>query len=615
MKLSPALPGRCETPKARSVLVVAPHYDDEILGCGGLLAQRLSAGAAVRVLFLSDGGGGEEAKGAPAGYAARRREEADRVAELFAWSGSEHLALPDGELGQHLPEISAALERALLAQRPELLLLPSPLEVSADHRAAFGAAQRLLAPLRSGELLSAIGDMEVLLYEVNRPLDPDLLVDVSAEGELIAKAMTLYESQEERHPYAAAGLGLRRFRTLSLGPEVALAEGFRRLSVSDFTARSARRLLADLGAPLPDALDGEDGDGPLVSVIVRTKDRPRLLPEALESIARQIYRRLEVIIVNDGGERPSLPAGFPFPVRTVDLDPGRGRAAAANAGIAAARGDLVGFLDDDDLFYPEHLATLVHALQEDSGSGVYSDAAVVVYERQGKEGGEWFEVERRLSYSRDFDPDLLLLDNYIPLNSLLVPRAKLRAAGDWDESLPIFEDWDFLIALTAVCALRHVRATTCEYRLFRGSSHHALGERGGRRDDFLEVKARVLSKHRQRLDETRLARAVARLRDEAVEAVGESERLRAKGRALAAELQALRADITSQTESLSAAHCDIERQNRLLGEKESVIADQATHLERTYAEIDRLNGVIRQMERTRAWRLHLWWKRRRGSGD
>ncbi len=604
MKLAPALPGSCESLSARSVLVVAPHYDDEVLGCGGLVAQRIAAGAAVRVLFLSDGGGGREAIAKGDDYAARRRAESDHVGELFGWSGSEHLGLPDGELEERISEVQSALERALLAQRPDLLLLPSPFEVTSDHRAAFAAAQRLLAPLRAGELLAAIGGMEILLYEVNRPLDPDLLVDVSAEGEKIAKAMTLYESQEERHPYAAAGLGLRRFRTLSLGPEVALAEGYRRLSVSDFTTRSAGRLLEDLGvsAPHPGALPIEEG--PLVSIVVRTKDRADLLAEALASIERQSYRQIEVVVVNDGGQAPRPPADFPFALRVVDLDPGRGRAAAANAGIAAAQGELLGFLDDDDLYYPEHVATLVHGLGSSDKTGVYSDAAVVVYERQEGEAGGWSEMERRLPYSRDFDADLLLLDNYIPLNTLLLRRERVLAAGSWDEGLPFFEDWDFLLALTAHSELRHLRATTCEYRLFRGSAHHALGEEGGRRQDFIEVKARVIGKHRKRLNDVRLARAIARLRDEAVGAMGESERVRT-------ELETLRADIASQTESLRTTHREIERQNRMLAEKEAVIADQAAHLERTYAEIDRLNSVIRQMRETRAWRFHEWWQRRR----
>src|SRR6185503_20050877 len=66
-------PGATERVRAASALVLAPHYDDEVLGCGGLLAQLAAAGAAVRELFLTDGdggGGGAEAAGTAAERAA-----------------------------------------------------------------------------------------------------------------------------------------------------------------------------------------------------------------------------------------------------------------------------------------------------------------------------------------------------------------------------------------------------------------------------------------------------------------------------------------------------------------------------------------------------------------
>ena len=51
-------PGYTEDVHVESALVLAPHYDDEVLGCGGLLARLTDSGAAVRVLFLTDSGGG-----------------------------------------------------------------------------------------------------------------------------------------------------------------------------------------------------------------------------------------------------------------------------------------------------------------------------------------------------------------------------------------------------------------------------------------------------------------------------------------------------------------------------------------------------------------------------
>ncbi|HEV3072935.1 MAG TPA: PIG-L family deacetylase, partial [Thermoanaerobaculia bacterium] len=262
---APPPPGSCERVRAASALVLAPHFDDEVLGCGGLLAQLTAAGATVRVLFLTDGGGGREAVSDRDSYRLRRRQEALAAAAVLGIAGCDFLDLPDGGLAQHLAQAADGVRQALLGQRPELLLCPSPLEVTADHRAAFAAAHVVLGSWRVGSgAAAAAGDaggeaemaggeaaalagLRILLYEVNQPAYPDLLVDVSAAEELLRRAMACYASQQERHPYLDAALGLRRFRTLSLGPGAGLAEAYRQLAIEDFTTRSPAQLVRHLG--------------------------------------------------------------------------------------------------------------------------------------------------------------------------------------------------------------------------------------------------------------------------------------------------------------------------------------------------------------------------------
>jgi len=627
----PVPPDRCSAVRAASALVLAPHHDDEVLGCGGLLAQLAAGGAAVRVLFLTDGGGGEEAVGDRDAYRARRRAEAAAVAERMGFAGTDHLAIPDGELALRLEEAAAAIRRALIAFRPELLLVPAPTEASADHRAAFAALHRLLAPLRPGggspaetdgaALFEAVRGLTVLAYEVNRPGWPDLLVDVGAELPLLAEAMALYASQQERRDYWRAALGLRRYRTLTLPPEVEAAEGYRRLVLDDFVTASPAQLVRRLGA-LPEV--AEVREGPRISVLVRTKDRPALLAEALASLAAGAYRRAEVVLVNDGGAPPSPPADYPLPLVRVDLPENRGRAAAAGAGVERASGDFVAFLDDDDLAAPEHLATLAGLV---AGSGVrvaYTDAAVGIYELDpgspGEAGG-WRCAERRLPYSRDFDPDLLLLDNYIPFNTLLIERGLFAEVGPFDPELPFFEDWDFLIRLAARVAFHHLPRVTCEYRHFRGAGHHVLGESPRGRADFLAMKARVLAKHAALATPERLARAVDTLRRERVEAAEEAaalgreaDRLRAEGADLEERYHRVHGEADALSRERERLTAEAERLYRDERDLRAVVGDQTAHLGRTYAEIERLGGVIREMEATRAWRAHLWLERRRGRG-
>lgn len=663
-------PGWTERVRAESALVLAPHYDDEVLGCGGLLAQLAASGAAVRVLFLTDGAGGGEKTGGETvedreAYRRRRREESGRVCEILGLAGCDHLGLPDGGLDQHLDDAVAGIRRAVLTQRPDLLLVPSPLEVSRDHRATFATLHRLLGPLRDASpSVEPLRGLRIFLYEVNHPGHPDLLVDVTAEAPVLEKAMAAYASQEERHPYWNAGLGLRRFRTLSLGPGVELAEAYRRLRVEDFTTRSPAQLVRHLGG-LPEIHEVQEG--PRISVVVRTRNRPKLLAEALDSLAQGEYRRAEVVLVNDGGEPPAVPDGYPLAVNRLDLAENRGRAAAAEAGVAAATGDYVTFLDDDDLAAPEHLATLAGLVSAAGVRVAYTDAAVAVYDLDADpEGNGWVCRDRRLPYSRDFDPDVLLVDNYIPFNTLLIERPLFAEAGPFDASLPFFEDWDFLIRLSAITPFHHLARVTCEYRHFRGGGHHVFGERPRERSDFLAVKALVLAKHSRRLGPAELARAVDTMRAELVEeregrgaARREAEALRGDLAHLRGDIATLQGDLTGlhvnlasvqgELNALSRAHQDLARERfqweeryhaangdltemraelgrvqaarvqadaelqRLFEEERrlrAAVEDQTAHLGRTYAEIERLNGILRGMEATRAWRVHQWWSRR-----
>lgn len=589
MAPQPLSPGTTGVVTARSALVLAPHFDDEVLGCGGLLAQLAAAGARVRVLFLSDGSGGIEAVADRPAYAARRRDEAVRATAALGVADLGFLALRDGELELAVEELARAVAEELAAARPELVLVPSPLEATGDHRSAFAALHRVLSRVREGDELAPIArPLAVLAYEVNHPAYPDLLVDVSAQLPLLERAMAAYASQEERHPYLAAALGLRAYRTHTLASSTRAVEAYRRLSATDFVTRSLSGLTRELGGAWdPPAVT----EGPSISVVVRTRDRPAQLAEALASLAASSYRRFEVVLVNDGGRPPELASDLGLALRRVELEENRGRAEAANAGIAAATGDAVAFLDDDDLVEREHLATLAGLLAGSGARVAYTDAGVGIYEPDAERGYRC--VERRLPYSRDFDPELLLVDNYIPFHTLLLERALLLETGPLDRELPIFEDWDLLVRLAERTRFVHLAQVTCEYRHFRSGADHALGERGRERADFAALKARVLAKHSRRLTPDLVARVVDRLR---AEAVARGEELAATSAADRREIDELRAEVA--------------RRSAELARHQAVVEDQTAHLGRTYGEIERLHRLLQEMRSTRAWRMHEWWHRK-----
>jgi LmbE family N-acetylglucosaminyl deacetylase len=621
---------------ANRVLVLAPHYDDEIFGCGGLLAQLSRAQAEIRVLYLTDSSGGDEVRDDRETYAARRRTEAQRALDILGITQLEVLPIADGRLAERVELAAEAITRSIGELRPDLLLSVSPCEITADHRAAFAALHRTLSPLRGGGELDRIMDgCRTLLYEVNHPGFPDLLVDVSNEIELLTAAIDAHASQLELHNYREAALGMRHFRALSLPASVTAAEGYRKLATFDAVSHGLGALVARLGG-VPDAV--EIHDGPLVSVVVRTKDRLELLAEALDSIGASSYRRVEVVLVNDGGAPPEVPAAFPFPVVRVEMDGNQGRAAAATAGVEAATGDYLCFLDDDDLMGVEHLATLVGLV---SASGVriaYTDAAVGVYELDPVEG--WREVDRRLPYSRDFDPELLLVDNYIPFNTLLIERKLALGTLPFSPELDFFEDWDFLIRLSAHTPFHHLARVTAEYRHFRGSGHHILGDDPQQRADFLERKAEVISRHSDRVDPALLARVVDRLRSETVQALdiatdarreldgvrtelaewtdayhranGEREALRGEKAMLIDKLRTLETELDTHRRAIGEARSESERARAREQELDRVFSEQVEQIGKLYAEIERLGELIEAMESTKAWKWHQRLEKLRG---
>jgi len=218
-------------------------------------------------------------------------------------------------------------------------------------------------------------------------------------------------------------------------------------------------------------------DQPLVSIIVRTKDRKDLFFNALRSISRQTYPYIEVVIVNDGGEeidedliRDALGS---IPYRYRHLIPGVGRAGAANEGVKSATGEFVTFLDDDDEYLENHVEALVGKSIESNARIVYSDALKVERERVGE---KWIDREAGVFSSFDFSYDDLLVENYIPIITCLFERRLILDAGGFDESFDLYEDWDLLIRLTAEHEPKHVPRVTAKYIFWDKDEQIALNK-------------------------------------------------------------------------------------------------------------------------------------------
>ncbi|WP_172825495.1 glycosyltransferase [Geobacter sp. DSM 9736] len=200
---------------------------------------------------------------------------------------------------------------------------------------------------------------------------------------------------------------------------------------------------------------------PLVSVIVPTYNRPHLLPEALRSILDQKYSNIEIIVVNDAGEDVErLVSSISPDIVYLRHDRNKGLAAARNTGIRHARGKYIAYLDDDDLFYPDHVGTLVEFLERNNSQVAYTDSQ---RSYQILRDGRYEVVKREPAYGKDFDYDEIMVDNFIPILCVIHEKSCIGVAGYFDESLCRHEDWDLLIRLSRNFRLDHIPKITCEF--------------------------------------------------------------------------------------------------------------------------------------------------------
>ncbi len=208
---------------------------------------------------------------------------------------------------------------------------------------------------------------------------------------------------------------------------------------------------------------------PRVSVILRTKDRPELLAEALASLRVQTFRDFETVLVNDGGPLPeALLAPAPGRGLRVVVPPAPGgRSRALNAGLAAARGGWVAYLDDDDVYLPGHLAALETA--RSAGARAAHTSVRQTRQERGADGA-FHDGATITTYDRPLDAGRLLLKNDVPLLALGHERALADAAGGFDPAFDLFEDWDFLIRLARLVPIAHVPEVTAVYRVRAGSN-------------------------------------------------------------------------------------------------------------------------------------------------
>lgn len=458
-----------------TVLVLAPHADDESFACGGTLVHHAKNGDKIKIAILTDGSKGDfTGEYRKEDYILKREEEAKRASAILGVSDIEFWGNPDRDLHADKENIDRMAE-LLESYKPTLIYVPSPLEFHTDHRAAADIVWRAIQKTQSECL--------VAFSEINTAIRVNSLVDISDSEDIKRQACDSYLSQLDNIPYTDFALALNRYRALTVSAKCSYAEGFFILNSKDIINNPIEYFSKQ---QFFSAFTEKKIDRPLVSVIVRTKERPVLLRDTLSSIVMQSYLNIEIVLVNDGeNDLTEIVKEFESytEIQYVKLENTRGRTAAGNAGIRASKGKYINFLDDDDVFYYNHIQKLADYLTITGQKVAYSDCEIAHYEWIDKEFV--LKGEKELFRGGEHDLDQLYVTNYLPNMTVMFAKDLCETVGYPDETLEIYEDWDLFLRLSLNSNGSRVPGVTAEYRIFADHNY-----------DFSKWRFKIYDKHK-----------------------------------------------------------------------------------------------------------------------
>ena len=209
-------------------------------------------------------------------------------------------------------------------------------------------------------------------------------------------------------------------------------------------------------------------DEPHVSIIVRTCKRPSYLRETLLSIKRQTYKNLEVIVVEDGEDTASKIINEEFydmNIKYFALGKNMGRSVAGNKGLELATGKYINFLDDDDVFYPDHVESLVKKLEKSDKIIAYATAFETPIIVHSKDPYKYTLLREKIVYSTDFSLLKLLYSNIFPIQTVMFSREVYNECGGFDTNLDALEDWDLWLKYAMKYDFDFLKKTTSIYRV------------------------------------------------------------------------------------------------------------------------------------------------------
>jgi glycosyltransferase involved in cell wall biosynthesis len=231
-----------------------------------------------------------------------------------------------------------------------------------------------------------------------------------------------------------------------------------------------------------------------VSVIIPNFNYADFVGEAIESILKQTYQNTEIIVVNNGSTDNSLEILRSFGDRILIVDQANlGQSGARNAGLAKSTGELIAFLDADDLWEPKKLEKQMILLQSDTQL-IYSGLS-----RFDSQSGLDLTIDLPV-YSGDCASQFLMNPGAAVVlggeSTVLFTRELLNKVGKFDTTLNISAGWDFFRRCSVFTNFNYVPEVLVKYRI-HGNNMSSNPERriSDNRRAFYKLTADPLSSH------------------------------------------------------------------------------------------------------------------------
>ncbi len=241
---SDIIPYHLSHPPGERAIVLAPHPDDETLGCGGTIRLLLKSKRAVKVIFLTSGDKADPSHPASdikhreeygTDYSLMREKEAVRALKVLGVSDYEFLRFPDRELEIYYKDALESLLEIVRTYMPDTIYSPSMIELNPDHRTTAALSleiQRIvmntdintlihdvpppLPPPQGGRVRVGVMPISLVFYEVTTPLRPNMLIDITAAYTRKKRAIKKYKSQLKIRDYLKHIIALNTFRSLTV---------------------------------------------------------------------------------------------------------------------------------------------------------------------------------------------------------------------------------------------------------------------------------------------------------------------------------------------------------------------------------------------------------------